>query len=242
MSLVLGNKNNNGYIDHGDISAIDGATALTLACWVRGGLDFPVDIGKGKEGITSDLMLFQVTTGQRYMIRERLADLSLAWVLMSDQNVISTDLLDWDHFAMVYDGTLAVTSRVTVYKNAVSLPLVGPDGISPQGTDASSTAPTSFPDTSPYSLENGNANVSGLTGHLRLWSVALTQGEVAQEVHRYWANRRTNLVLDAPYDDSLDPRDYSGAGNHGTWDRLFGTPGLSQGPPVAYGGKVLVTG
>ena len=232
MALALGNNSNNNYADHGDLAAMNGATALTLAFWAAGGAAVGAgDISKGT------VHYFQMGGTREYQLKE-----DAIWTLISAENTVHADILNWNHYALVYDGSLAVTNRITLYMNALSLPLTGIDTSKPQGSNAATTAPTSLPDTSPNALQCGNSNVSGLTGHLRLWAAALTGAEVAAEMHRYWAARRTHLLLDAPYDDALFARDYSGNGNHGTWDPINGTPEQRQGPPVSYGGKVLVTG
>lgn len=234
MALSLGQNSNNGWTDHGDIAAMNGATALTLAFWVAAGA--AVSAGPIRKATAT---FFQMDTGRRYWVRD-----PGVWDLLTlDGDQIPPDVLNWNHFGLVYDGSLPVTDRITVYKNAVSqAPLYGTNLTDTQGSTAATTAPTSWPSTSPNPLQVGNANTSGLHGHLRLWNAALTQAEVAQEMHRYWASRQTNLLLDAPYDDQLNARDYSGTGNHGTWNPVNGTPDQRQGPPIPYGGKVLVTG
>ena len=220
MALGLGQNQNNGWTDHGDIAAIDGATVLTLAFWVAGGP--VVSAGEWRKG---NIRLFEMGGDRSYQVRE-----VGIWQLNSDADAVPPDVTSWNHFAAVYDGSLAAANRMTVYKNAVALTLSG------------STPGTSLSSTSPNTLQCGNVNVSGKIGHARLWAAALTQAEVEQEVHRYWASRRTNLLIDSPYDDALWAMDYSGTGNHGTPDQANGVPSQEQGPPVGYGATVLVTG
>ena len=230
MALVLGLNSNTAYTDHGDLAAMNSAPALTVAFWNWVGVVVaPGEIAK------SNVSFFAMNTGREYRVRHQ-----GVWSLITPRDTIVEDI--YAHYAMVYDGTLDVTTRVKVYKNAASLPLTGMDGISPQGSVADATAGTTLPDMSGNGLLNGNTNSSGDFAHYRVWSAALSQAEVAQEMHRYWANRRTDLLFDAPYDDQLYARDYSGNGNHGTWNPINGTPEQRQGPPVSYGGKVLVTG
>lgn len=246
MSLDLGSNSSNGWTEHGDIAAINGATALTVAFWVACGAAVNAGpINKGK------MVFFLMDASRSYWIRETTnynADSphigTAVWQLITSAvDVVPPDILSWNHFALVYDGSLDVSSRMTLYKNTVSLPLVGTGSPQlPQGSDAATTAPTSLIDTSPQTLQYGHSNTSSLVGHFRVWSVALTQGEVAQEMNRYWANRQTSLLMDCPFDDQLAARDYSGNGNHGVWDPVNGTPGQRQGPPIPYGGKVLVLG
>ena len=220
MALALGNNNNNSSTNHGDIAGIDGATALSLAFLVAGGAAVSAsEIRKGS------IRLFEMASDRAYQIRE-----VGVWQLNSDANAVPPDVTDWNHFLVVYDGSLEAASRITIYKNGLPLALSG----SYPGTALSSTSPETF--------RIGDVNVSGLIGHVRLWQAALTAAESAQEVHRYWACRRATLLLDAPYDDALHARDYSGNGNHGTWDPITGIPEQRQGPPVSYGGTVLVMG
>jgi len=220
MALGLGNNSNNNYTDHGDIAGIDGSTVLGLAFWVAGGAAVSAsEIRKGS------IRLFEMGGDRSYQIRE-----VGVWQLNSAADAIPPDATNWNHFLVVYDGSLDAASRITIYKNGLPLALSG----SYPGTALSSTSPETF--------RIGDANVSGLIGHVRLWQAALTAADSAQEVHRYWACRRAHLLLDAPYDDALYARDYSGNGNHGTWNPINGTPEQRQGPPVSYGGTVLVTG
>ncbi len=245
MALVLGNNDNNGYMDHGDITALNGATALTVACWSLAGVAVsPGSIDKAtSSGLLTTLTFFQAGgDGSAYAVGDGNVFTTHLWWLRTANGVIDTT--KWTHMAVVYDGTADVTSRVTVYKDLVSFPLWGinyPDpGTPAQGEDADTTAPTSLPTTTSDPLKVNEGNVSGVKAHLRLWLAALTPAELALERERYWAGRRENLLMDCPYDDQIAGRDYSGNGNHGT--AVTGPPIQRHGPPVSYGGKVLVTG
>ncbi len=241
MALTLGANSGNGHLDHGDVSAMNGASALTVAFWSLGGpAASPGQLDKETtSGVSTTLTFLQAGgDGSAYAVGDGNVFTSQLWWLRTDNGVI--DFANWVYAAVVYDGSAAVTSRITVYKDLVSYPLTGLNITHPQGTDADETAPTSFPDMTGKSLLVNSGGVSGTKAHLRMWEAALTLAELAVERERYWAARRANLVMDCPYDDQLAARDYSGSGNHGTY--VNGPPVQRHGPPVGYGGKLLVTG
>ena len=240
MALSLGDNNGNGRMDHGDITALNGATALTVAFWSLpiiaqspGGLKKASSFGL----LTNLAFLPTDGTASGYSVGDGNVNTTQLWWLRTGDGVV--DSTRWNHMVVVYDGSADVTSRITVYKDLVSFPLTGLIITDSQGTTAATTAPTSLPDTSPNPLLVNSQNVYGLKAHLRLWLAALTPAELALERERYWAERRANLIMDCPYDDQTAGRDYSGNGNHGTF--VDGPP-LQVGGPIGYGGKVLVTG
>jgi len=240
MGLNLGGNSNHGYMDHGAITALNGATALTVAFWSLAELvNSPGDINKPTtHGVQTSLVFLQAGgDGSAYAVGDGNVFTTRLWWLRTANGVI--DITRWTYMNVVYDGAADVTSRVTVYKDLVSYPLTGLNITLPQGSDADTTAPTSLPDTGSASLFVNSGGVSGSKAHLRLWLAALTPAELALERERYWAARRTNLLMDCPYDDQIAGRDYSGNGNHGTF--LDGPP-LQVGGPIGYGGKILVTG
>jgi len=240
MALSLGANNNQGYMDHGDITALNGATALTVAFWSLAFVAVsPGPLDKAtSSGVSTTLTFLQAGgDGSAYAVGDGNVNTSQLWWLRTANGVI--DITQWTYMTVVYDGSADVTSRVTVYKDLVSFPLTGLNINDSQGSTAATTAPTSLPNTSPNPLLVNSLNVYGLKAHLRLWLAALTPAELALERERYWAVRRTNVLMDCPYDDQLAGRDYSGNGNHGTF--LDGPP-LQVGGPIGYGAKVLVTG
>lgn len=132
----------------------------------------------------------------------------------------------WEHWAFVYDGNGAANAdRLKIYKAGVnqSLTFVGtiPASAADGGTEPIYAARDS----------RGSVFLNGRLAFIKLWTVALTAAEVAQEVFSYRAVRTADLVLAAPYDDGTNANDYSGARNHGT---VVGAL-QSAGPPVSYG-------
>ncbi len=218
MALSLGLNNNNNYMDHGDITAVSSAATLTLMYWM-----WRANPAVSTCGIEKLPMSFFEMSGDTLVTKQ-----VSSWTLST--SVYTVPNATWTHHAFVFDGALADADRVKLYSNATLLALTG------------STAGTTLPDTTGNGLQVGQSNVWGYAAHLRMWSVALTQAEILLEMHRYWAARKTTLVLDAPYDDQIAARDYSVNGNHGTLGTAPGAPTQQHGPPVSYGGKVLVTG
>ncbi len=240
MALSLGNNNINGSMNHGDIAAMNGATALTVAFWSfafvavsHGSLDKATSSGL----LTTLTFMQEGGGGTAYAVGDGNVFTTQLWWLRTADGV--KDVTKWTYMSVVYDGSADVSSRVTLYQDLVSYPLTGLIITDPQGTTAATTAPTSFPDMSPNPLLVNSGGVYGLKAHVRMWSAVLTLAELALERERYWAARQTNLIMDCPYDDQLAGRDYSGNGNHGT---LADGPPLQVGGPIPYGGKVLVTG
>jgi len=213
MGLILGNNNSAGQVNHGDIAALNGAAALTICCWRF--TDIVASPGDTEKGATAFLWM-----GNRELHASELP----TWNRYTDVYQIPT--LVWTHHACVFDGSRAAADRIKFYAEAV------------EQTTTGSTAGTTLLDTTGSALIIAPANVAGDWAHLRCWTQALTPADIALEMYSYWARQRSGLVLDCPYDDGVLARDYSGNGNHGT------TNGAIQraGPPISYGGKVLVTG
>lgn len=244
MALTLGDNNNAGYIDHGDIALMNGAAALTVCCWRFA--DSVASPGECEKGSTS---LLWMGNG-----RELHSSEVASWDRFTD--VYQIPVTRWTHHACVFDGSLAAAARIKFF------------GDGTEQTTAGSTAGTTLLDSTGNPVRIARGNVAGVWAHLRIWAAALTEAEVFLEMHRYWAARQHNLLLDAPYDDALWARDYSGAGNHGigialpialeevsgsvslesgpgavlTEQPTGGPPRQTHGPPVSYGGKVLVLG
>lgn len=227
MALTLGANSNDGYLDYGDLSDLNGATALSLLFWSSGG-----DAVNNFHFAKGTLLLCGMT-GRGILIR----DTAAGWILTAPGQVVPVGL--WTSYAVIYDGSQAATDRMAFYRNAEWRALFGADDVTPQGTDAGSTAPTALPNYSdPFRVSQ--SNISGHVSHVRLYTAPLSAAEVAQEMYRYWASRRTNLLIDSPYDDALFARDYSGNGTHPTVVRETGPVQVAS--PMTYGGKVLVTG
>ena len=212
-------------VDHGDIAAMDGASALTIMAWINPDTFSANDAMFGRnadasnywvlqQGSTADDVMFQIVTAAAGRIGE------------TTSNLISTGA--WHHVTVVYDGSLAGDARVAIYVDGAAQTLTYSGAGSFPATLGSYTVP----------FETG-----GLTGglfadiklsHLKVWTAALSAAEIAQEVHSFRPARTTNLIVSSPYDDGTSARDYSGQGNHGT------VSGALQvtGPPVSYGAGV----
>ncbi len=216
MALGLGNNSANGQINHGDIALMNGAAALTVCCWRLTDLvNSPGDLEKGSTAL--------LWMGNRELHASELP----TWDRSTD--LYQIPISAWSHHACVFDGSLTAASRIKFF------------GDGNEQTTTGSTAGTTLLDSTGSAVIIAPSNVSGVWAHLRIWAAALTAAEIQLEMVRYWAVRQTNLLLDAPYDDALNTRDYSPAhANPGT--AVGGPPEQQSGPPISYGGKVLVTG
>ena len=202
------------YVDHGDITGVDLCVALTSMAWVYWDA---VNASEGLIGKGGELYLY-VTAGSLIGSGQ-----SGTWEKTSVAPTAGT----WQHWAVVYDGSLAAANRIAIYLNGVAQALGGTNA----GTALSDQGATTV-------KVGGNLTglgyVAGRIGHVRQWLTALSVGEIVQEMWSYRPVRTTNLHLCSPYDST--PDDYSGAANHGTVTGAL----YAAGPPLAYGAPVLI--
>ena len=213
-------------VDHGDIAAIDGAAALSVAFWVylqtsENGTEL---VGKGGAGFT---------------IRESTSsvdDMAASFPDAATQGRTTGSIFpagSWQHWIMVFDGAgVGNAARLQLYKDGVNQTLTF-DG----------TIPATIGDAGTAQLQVGvnqglNAfYADAIIAHLKIWTAALTAAEAAQEMNSYLPARTANLILWSPYDDGTNARDYSGNGNHGTVTGAL----AAGGPPVGHGDPVLIS-
>lgn len=225
--MALDHDGVDDQVDHGDIAAIDGATALSGMIWVF--IDTLEVEGaffwKGNRAGNTASLFFGMDSATNSTLLWASAYSTIDGARAAGQ--VATGA--WAHFAFAYDGSgVGNANRLFLYKDGVGLTetFVGtvPASLT-SNTDAFqvgvgeiAATPTVFTD--------------GKFAHLRLWSAVLTAGEIAQEMNSYRPVRTANLVLWSPYDDGTSARDYSGSGNHGTVTGAL----QFQCPPVSYGG------
>lgn len=215
-------------VDHGDIAAIDNATALSGMIWVfldTLGVEEPFFGKVDLDGNTLNLYFgIDTPTTTTLMWAATYSSVNGARVA----NALATGV--WAHFAFVYDGNgVGNAERLFLYKNGVGLTetFVGTVPASLAGSaQPFRVAQGEIADTNTHYLD-------GRVAHLKMWSAVLTAAEVFQEMNSYHPVRTAGLILWSPYDDGTSARDYSGNGNHGT---VTGALQI-QGPPVSYGGQ-----
>jgi hypothetical protein len=207
-------------VDHGDINAIDGASVLTISFWVYMNSLAGTWGLFGKAGSGSFFHDNNVGGDGTYRVGIGSATGHVTAMLANQT---------WTHAAMVFDGGgSANADRLKLYKDGVS-----------QTVSFSGTIPSTIPDGGAAVFVIGRRTLTGTAsnsriGHVKLWTAALTAGELQAEMGTARPQRTANLLLWGTYDDSTSPRDYSGNGHNGT---QTGGATLIDGPPTTYGGR-----
>jgi hypothetical protein len=132
----------------------------------------------------------------------------------------------WYHLAYVSAGD-AISNGFTVYLNGVS-------SITTGGRSGTSAGTNMYLGNDEYSEW-----LNGRLAHIKVWSAALTQTEVQQEMYSIRPHRFANLHSWLPTIDTGSARttDYAGQGNGWTAN---GTLADEAGPPVGWGAPVWV--
>lgn len=214
----------NDTVSHGDIAALDAPSAYTFAWWMTN----DVTLSDANDRI----MQKSASAGTNgFFCRLEPNDDDFKWFI----NATSWNGVDFfpdalfHHIAVVFDGSGAANAdRLKVYR----------DGAEITAASYTGTVPASQTDAGASNLTVGSGDTSfyvGTLGHLKIWTAALTAGEVAQEVYSYTPIKKTNLLLWAPYDDTT-ATDYSGNGHTGTVTEATAATGPAQ---VNYGNAVL---
>ena len=197
-------------VSHGDIQALDSATALTFTCWayiVESGNVGSLGIA-GKDGALAADMLTLFINGASAS-PARIVGVTDGASHVSYCTVGSLTLNTWQHIATVFDGSVSAGSRMGFYINGVS---VG---------SAQDNAGTALADmgtkTFTVGFTAGFGSPATHVANVKMWNAKLTASEVLSEYQNYEPQKKDNLLLWAPYDDDGNfARDYSGNGNHGT--------------------------
>lgn len=207
-------------VNHGDIAAIDGASAFTMMAWVN--IDTLENLGflMGKDGACRLLM----TTGPGTQMTA------------ATTSIITGDIAGaagtgvWVHWAYVFDGAgVGNAARLKLYKDGVE-----------QTLTFTGTVGATLPDAGaePFRVGSNTSNAvftDQKVAHLKLWTAALSTNEVLQEMQSYRPARTAGLIVWSSYDErAATAADYSGAGNHGTITGAL----VEQGPPVGRGHPV----
>lgn len=207
-------RTNTVVVGHGDINAIDGATALSYVATFRrvGGGNLP-GLTKGNLFLLYSPDANDVSGGE-----------SAVWEYRSTDNGITTDV-DY-RIAAVYDGSLAAANRWKMWVDEVAKALSG------------STPGATFPSSASV-LESGKNTTSATDGYiadLKMWSVALTADQIIMESRTWRPQTKAGLILWAPYANKDDLKDYSGAANHG----VSASATTVQARQLGLGGSVAV--
>tara|TARA_Y100001938_G_scaffold88925_1_gene121812 strand:- start:2390 stop:3187 length:798 start_codon:yes stop_codon:yes gene_type:complete len=181
------------YITMGDITGADGASALTLACWVNL-KDSAIDplISKGAYNTAGDSFawMYDVGTGSGRMsfsiansitaYKDSLNDNAHAWST-------TTDTGSWAHLAVTYNKS---AENITFYINGVAFaPSSGPTG-----------SWVDIPDTSEelYLGRIGSNYANYYMCNAAIWTTALTQAQIKSIMFKNYAglidSEKTNLV------------------------------------------------
>ena len=210
-------------MNHGDIAAIDGAAAFTMMGW------FFIDVLEA--GIAPDFYLAKdgaCRLGNGAPTSSTIFRGSTSSTIFGEVDLALVASV-WTHLAYVFDGSLADNAtRLKLYKDGVQQTLV-----------FTGTVGTTLPDAGaePFRVMTNTSNAffaDGKGGLIKLWTVALSAAEVAQEMNSFRPVRTSGLIVWSPYDDGTNARDYSGNENHGVVTGALQAPG----PPVSYGGQV----
>lgn len=125
----------------------------------------------------------------------------------------------WKHLAMVVAGTGA--GQFVCYQDAtVATTLAGNASVPAQRLTLGSNFGTS------------SEWFNGRIAAVKIYSVALTQNEVAQEMRQYLPARLVNLNMWCPFLLHTDLKDYSGAGL--SWTSDGGALATEDGPPIPW--------
>ena len=206
-------------VDHGDINAIDGASAFTLAMWLYRKSS---NAGDARDGVFD-----KTATGPSCEVDYSVAGGCVAFIDAANLGSNVTNIWTtgtWNYFTYVFDGSgVAASDRLKLYRDVSLITLAYTGAI-----------PTVLPDRGAVTFAIGRvANVGYLDGrvaHVKAWNAALTPAELLHEMNSYKPGRTANLIVWAPYDDGTSTKDYSGNGNHGTVTAAT----TFAGPPIGY--------
>lgn len=204
---------------HGDITEMNGASALSWSLWLK--LDaFLAQAGVVMKGSNRGLVLSE--TSEAAMTLGIFMDISARVYAQANDLVVG----EWAHWGAIYNGAGATDQDKMKFRK---------NGIDRTITTTFGALPTTFP-----SVGGSNLITAGGSGFsnvqvalLRIWNATLSVAEMDQEVWSYRPVRTANLLMWSPYDDGVSARDYSGRGFHGTVTGAV----QSNGPPVSYGGE-----
>jgi len=219
-------------VNHGDINQIDGAVAFTACQWVSPDVSDSnrrVVWKKGAAGTSPGLVVGGVGAPTADAI-------GLTYTSGNFGEALSVfSLRKWVHVAYVYDGNQPDNAnRLKCFVNSrqVALSFTGTIG---------ATLPSSA--TALIMGEAYDTSFSGKQAHIKMWTAALTPGEVLREMlWREPQTHRKDLILWSPYDNAA--HDYSGRHNHGVITSAVRADGpnvrrLAKRSPLLQGGRLF---
>jgi hypothetical protein len=214
----------NDIVNHGNITALNGATVLATSFWFMLGAAPPANADFWSKGETFGVGFPQGVANTKIGAHGALAS-GQRWFATTDPG-LTTGV--WYHVAVRYDGSGATNAdRLKVILDGSNLALTFSAAV-PASLASTTTAFQTGKN------QTNNVFINATIAHLKVWvgGTPLTLAELDQERQSFRPVRTANLVLWAPYDDDTSARDYSQSGNHGTVTEAFQT----SGPPVSYGG------
>lgn len=213
----------NDKIDHTNIAAINSAANLTVMCWTF------IDTLATQQGFVSKgsgaVQLFGMGSGTvntRFAVR---TSGNPALLAETASGVLAATT--WTHTGFAYNGAGATDAdRMKGYINGSQVTFTYGFAIpATLGTNASGLLTGS----DAFAATFADVKIA----NVKIWTVTLTDSEMAQEVWSYRPVKKSGLLLWAPYDyNGTAAADYSGNEFNGTITEAV----LATGPPgVNYG-------
>jgi len=168
---VLEFNGSSDYLDCGDVSVINGASALTISGWINPDMASGNDIIYSKNGVDADdriLLYIDVDNEDLYIKYENGGTNQYgkytSFTTASYQN-------KWTHFAVVFNGTVSGNAeRLKLYINGADLALSFTGTIATTITDASGH---------PFYIAKSDADYfDGKMDEVRIWNVARSEEEI----------------------------------------------------------------
>lgn len=205
--------------NHGDIAAMDGASALTYGGWVRQ-TTLKASIALIHKLLDNASRGTGIVGGATATKIRCYVDPGTGNGVGDTTNAVLT-ANTWQHLMMVFDGGGATNAdKLKLYIGGISVPFT-----------FTGTIPATTPsNTATFRTQGSNDLVligQLYAGHIKAWTAALTAAEVFQEMNNVRPIRTANLLVWSPYIDGPNARDYSGNGNHGTVTGAL----MAAGPP-----------
>lgn len=224
MALLFDGTND--VVSFGDIDSLDTPTAFTISFWVSvdeaGAAANDGYLGKGVNAATHGFSTLANNGGFGFRF--------FIGATAYNKTTMFADTA-FQMLSVVYDGSGAANAdRLKVYLNAVEQTATSFTGTIPATCVDSAAAPLNF------GRASSDLGFMAMTAaHLKIWTAALTQGELLQELYSHSPRRFSNLLIWAPFDNGV-ATDYSGNGLTGAITEAVEAASPAQ---VLYGNAVI---
>ena len=241
-NYALDFRGNTGALNLGDVSAVEGQSALTLEAWINVPNNQRFLSFFGKTSNNSNKMTLRMAPADGAFFLEMSNGSSQTW---DTDQIYLGKYNEWHHIAMVFDGTQALNAdRLRFYLDGV------PQTFAVQSGSVPATTPSSGADlVIGAELANGFGAINAIMDEVRVWNVARTQGEIMSNMNKKLGAGQTGLVVSLSLNEGPGSGiavDKSGNGNNGTLvnlnttsDWVGGAPSITGGTPVPV--SLLVT-